>query len=132
MDVRLRHLLRANALFSITTGLLLLLLARHIATRLGFPHPWVLTIIGIGLALFAVDLFLLSRRPRIPRARSLAIVASDGAWVVGSSLLLALWPTLFNVAGRCAIAAIAVVVGTFAFLQFHAIDHQNGVFDESS
>ena len=124
MGSRLARALRANATFSATTGVTMLLLARPGAEWLGFEWPWVLVLVGVGLLLFAADLALLSRKNPIPRQRTILVIAGDVGWVLGSALLLLGWPQLFNSLGRWVVLGVALVVTLFAVLQTQALKHQ--------
>ena len=72
------------------------------------------------LVVFAVDLVFLARQNPIPPARSRLVVASDFLWVIGSAVLLVVWPDLLNATGRWVVFAVACVVGALGYLQLRA------------
>lgn len=116
-DALLRHTLRANALFSATCGLTMLLFAGPLTTLLGIPKPLYLLIIGGGLLIFAFDLFTNTRRTDLHLFRVKQAIVMDTAWVIGSLIVLALIDGVFTKTGWWVIVIIADTVAVFAILQ---------------
>lgn len=114
----LRRALNANAAFSAASGLLLALGAVPVARFLGIaPYAWGVAAVGLGLLGFAAEVARQARRKPVDARRVGAICAADLAWVVASRALLAGWPELLSLAGRIAVAAVAIAVGAFAGAQ---------------
>lgn len=116
-DLLLRNTMRINALFSVTCGLAMLLFSGPLTAFLGIPHPLYLLIIGGGLLIFSADLFTNTRRTELHQTRVKQAIAMDGAWVLGSILVLVLIDGVFTRAGWWTIAIIADIVAVFAVLQ---------------
>ena len=114
----LRVALTANALFSATTGLILLFLPAAVAQILGTGAQDLLYRgLGLGLLIFAADIALLVRRDPIPQPHSRLITAADVGWVVGTAALLAVANHWFSATGIAVVTAVAAVVGLLAALQ---------------
>lgn len=113
----LRHALHANAAFSTTTGLAMVLAPRRLAAVLGVDTPWLLAAIGAALLVFAFDLVAFSRRPQwLPRIGAAAVLG-DLAWVAGTGLLAWQAPGALGPQGWLAADLVAVVVAGFALTQ---------------
>jgi hypothetical protein len=113
----LTRALAANAAFSGTTGLALLLASETLGTWLGIPDTRILLVLGPALLAFAAGLTALARSDRPVRPLVLAATASDMAWVVASAVLLVGFPDLLTPAGNLAVAAVAVVVAALGSAQ---------------
>ena len=110
--------LRANASFSVLSGLALVCAAPALASWTGLGPVWLLRAIGAGLLLFAVDLFLLARRAAAHPGRVRLVIAMDLAWVAGSAVLLLVGAESLTRAGFWLVFGVAEVVAAFALLQF--------------
>ena len=111
----LRNILHANAMFSATSGLFLLLAAKPLAGFLG-TRPPVLYILAIVMFSYAALIAFNTYRPEISRRFTLFTVIGDSAWVLASILLLLL--PRFTSEAKWAIGITAVCVDIFATLQF--------------
>lgn len=112
----LRWSLRANGLFSVTSGLVFTVFAAAVTDRIGLPDPRVVGFVGLNLLGFAAFLFWVSSRPAIHLPTAMAIVYMDLAWVAGTVPLVAAgWLSEF---GNVTALAIADGVLTFALLQW--------------
>lgn len=117
--VRLRWVMRANAVFSSASGLCLLLFASGVGHLTGIEGPLWIRLVGLGLLGFAGLLFAVTRSgiPGPGRALMAGVIAGDLLWVLASAAALAAWGNRLTEAGRVAIAAVAVVVLLFALGQ---------------
>jgi hypothetical protein len=112
----LRWSLRANGLFSVTSGLVFTVFAAAVTDRIGLPDPRVIGFVGLNLLGFAAFLFWVSSRPAIHLPTAMAIVYLDLAWVAGTVPLVAAgW---LSESGNVLALAIAEGVLTFALLQW--------------
>ena len=86
---RLRLVLRANALFSITGGTVALVAGSWISRELGIDHVALTRMIGAGLIGFALQALLIARasRPRL-LTESVLVSLADAAWVAGTVAVL--------------------------------------------
>jgi hypothetical protein len=114
----LRNALLGNSLFSGGSGLLSLVFSSLLSPLLGLTSPVILVILGIGLMLYAVILFRISRATQVSRNGVRLAVVLDVAWVLGSVVLLLSNWLPFTDAGQWIIVIIADVVAVFAVLQF--------------
>jgi hypothetical protein len=112
----LRRALAGNGLFSLGSGLLLLVWADPLALALDLPSTFLLRAIGLGLLGYAGFLFSLASRPA---PRRMAVLASllDGGWVVGSAVVLLLHGMPLTSLGRWMIGGLAVFVAAWGLLQ---------------
>ena len=113
----LKRALTIDALMTGATALLLLLAAGVLARLLAVPEP-LLRYAGIALVPFVAFVAVAARRPSVPRATILAIIALNVAWVAASVWLLLGGRIQPNTLGYAFIIAQAVVVALFAEIQY--------------
>jgi len=113
----LSRALVANGVFSGSSGLVLVAATDTVGAWLGVTDSGILLVLGLGLLAFSAGLVLLSRSPRAGRPFIMAATASDGAWVLGSVVLLVGFPDLLTTAGEATVGAVAVVVAAFGIAQ---------------
>ncbi len=116
---QLRIALRANATFSIATGLFGVVAAGRVVDILGTGNELLVRLIAIGLLGFAgFVLYVSTRSVDELRAEALLISAGDFVWVLASVVLIALG--LFSTGGAVTAGLIALVVLGFASSQLWA------------
>ncbi|MFP6584566.1 MAG: hypothetical protein VCD00_18685 [Candidatus Hydrogenedentota bacterium] len=111
----LRGALKGNGAFSSVTGIALLVAAKPIAGYIGLEFPWLLTVIGVSLLIFAVGLFRNATREKVDLTEARIAVVLDSAWVLGSGVLL--MTGMLNTTGNWSVAIIADIVLVFAIAQ---------------
>ena len=116
-----RNALKANAVFSSLSGIAFLVAAKPIAAFLGLSMSTVLIITGIILLIFAADIFYLATRKIVNPKGVMAVIAADALWVVGSIILLVTNVVPLSTEGKWAVGLVAVVVATFADLQYFGL-----------
>ena len=114
----IRRILYGNAIFSGVSGLLFILASNVIANFIGLESSPVILVIGIGLAGYAVLIYVNASRKEISRSFVLTAVISDSVWVLLSILLLTTGWVQFSVDGKWTVGLIAMLVDVFATLQF--------------
>jgi len=117
----LRTSLRANAIFSATCAVALVTNSEAIATLIGLGSKAFYFAIGLGLALFAGRLFYLARAKSISAMNALVASVSDGIWVLGTMLVIAVYHAELSDKGVLIILGVAVCVAVFGFLQARGI-----------
>lgn len=122
----LKQALAANALFSATSGLVLIAARGALAAEIPAP-PWLFVALGIGLLGFAVQLAAMVLRPALARRLALAVVASDVGWVVVTSAALAVFYARVSTPGIALIVAVNAVVAVFALVQYRAFARSRSV-----
>ena len=115
----LKRVLLINAGFSALSGLVLVLDATALSGLFGDAHPWIFRGIGIGLLLFAGDIFATCRSPRVTRAKALYFSYGDLGWVLGSIALLIAAP--LSAVAAASVAGVALIVLIFGVAQFRYI-----------
>jgi hypothetical protein len=114
------RILQINATATAATGLAMLAGRSILPPLFGLTSPLLLDLIAIFFLVYAAGLFYFAARPQVERSALLAFAAADGAWVVGSAIvLLMFWPQLTPIA-RILIVGVAIIVDVFAMLQFRA------------
>ncbi len=124
----LRLALAANAVFSLSSALLMLLRPALVGEWLGIHALVVLQAVSIVLVIFAADLIHQATRQRIATWRALYASAADFSWVVGSIVLLLAFPRLFSPLGIILVLAVAGAVFVFGAWQLWAVGraHRTG------
>ena len=115
----LRHTLRVNALSSAATGLFGLLFAGTAGDLIGVEQDWLIRLVGGGLFLFAVSVFVLSRTEVKTMATGAGVISlNDFGWVAATAVVVALgW---LSTQGALIMGLIAVAVFTFGAIQLLA------------
>jgi len=115
--LNLRHILQANAMFSFTSGLILLLARKPLGEFLG-ASQFLMIDLGIFLIAYAFLIGFNTQRDEISRSFILFAVIGDSSWVLASILLLVLPFFNFTTDAKWAIGITAICVDVFAMLQF--------------
>jgi hypothetical protein len=116
----LRRVLRADALVSGATGLILLVAAGRLADLFGVPAG-LPRYAGLALLPYAALVALLATRERPSRPAVWAVIAGNAVWAVGSILLLFVGWIEPTTLGVVFVAAQAAVVAVFAELQWFGL-----------
>lgn len=117
----IRPILRANAVFSGISGLVISILPGGTAGILGLEQgDTVLFYVGLGLILFSSLLFFTAARTAISALVVLGVIVADALWVALSILLLVTSWIPLSAAGRWGVGVVALIVDLFATLQFLA------------
>jgi hypothetical protein len=114
---RLRLVLAANAIFSITGGLIALVAGSWLSRELGIDHVGLTRILGAGLVLFGIDVGVLSRLAEdrlVPGA--LVVSLADASWVAGTVVVVA--TGVLTGAGNVVAIAIGLAVADFGVAQY--------------
>jgi hypothetical protein len=115
----LRKALMGNALFSTISGLVVLFAPGWVSRVLGLGNNANLTILGIGLLVFAAILVINVRRQQVKTSDAWVAVSMDVVWVLLSCVLIFIVP--FSTAGKWVVFSVAELVLLFAVLQFVGI-----------
>ncbi len=113
----LRRALLADAIFSGLSALLLSFAAGLLASLLNLPEA-LLRETGLFLIAYAALVGWLGTRQAMPKVLVGIVVAGNAAWAVASIALLFSGAVTPNLLGEVFVALQAIVVGTFAELQF--------------
>lgn len=113
--------LLGNAIFSFLTGFALTVAHAPIAAYMGIKDGRILFVVGIMLLPFAVHLWLVSRRKTVRRGEIYYLSALDGAWVVGSAVILLGGLVPFTTAGIWLMAFVALMVADFMAMQLWGV-----------
>lgn len=114
----IRRILYGNAIFSGVSGLLFVFASNTIANFIGLERSLGILVIGIGLAGYAMLIYVNASRTEISRSFVLTVVISDSVWVLLSILLLVTGLVQFTEEGKWAVGIVAMIVDVFATLQF--------------
>jgi hypothetical protein len=120
---RLRTGLRANAVFSTVSAVLLLIVGPVVAGPWGLGPAWLPPAVGVGLVGFGLLVARVAVEPAGPRLRrrAVAVTAADLAWILGTATVLIVVPprppgvvVLTVLAGAVAALAVAQLRGLIA------------------
>ena len=108
--------LRANAVFSALSGLVVVFLHDQVLSWLGMSRVNIMGI-GIGLVLFSAYLFRMANREELDKSMVVGVIGGDWAWVLASAVLLAFKSSWFSMPGVFLVADVALLVMVFAIWQ---------------
>lgn len=114
----LRTALKFNAAFSLSTGLILLIIPETMAAHLGVKMSIVLIVIGIGLLLFVAVLLATAFAKTLSLPSVRAIIILDALWVIGSLGLLIFQPFQLLARGYLIIGMVAAIVAGLGYWQY--------------
>ena len=114
-ETLLRYSLTGNGVFSVLTGAIALVFSTPLGAYMGVP-PLVLSVVGVGVAVFGGTVYVVSRRNPINRRLALTVIA-DIVWVLGAVVLIGVFPETMTSEGAALLAVVSGVVGLFAVLQ---------------
>ena len=117
----LRRALQANAVFSGTSGLILIFGAGTVASLLGINAPLIFMAIGISLILYAAILARMFFKVKVDRSLALVAAILDTGWVIGSVIILFDFPLSLTYLGKWLVAGIAGIVAILAGLQLYGL-----------
>jgi hypothetical protein len=112
----LRNALRANAVFSAISGLIIVFAHAQVLQWLGLSDISIVAL-GVGLIVFSVYLFWMGSRQELQRDLVTGVIAGDWAWVAASVALLIFKGGVFSTLGLFLVIDVAVVVMVFAIMQ---------------
>ncbi|WP_405207494.1 hypothetical protein [Aquimarina sp. LLG6339-5] len=120
---KLQNALRINALFSSTSGIILIILNQQIAKLFGTSNNTVFWIMGIVLIYFALTIWLEIKKQR--KSAIIWIIIQDYIWVLASILLVTFNPFLITETGNLIISIIALIVLYMGVNQMIKLDSIN-------
>lgn len=121
----LKTAMRSNAVFSSLTALAFILVAAPIGKAIGISPSSILTYLGVGLAIFAVELFVFTRKDDINETFAQIVIAGDLLWVLGSIIVFFSSAIPLTTAGKWFVAIQADIVLIFAVWQYFGLKKSN-------
>jgi hypothetical protein len=122
-DLLLRRTLKANATYSIITGVVALVLAGVISDFMGVSRV-TLALVGAGVAGFGGLVLWNGRRRTIDLRQARLTGLADALWVLGAVVVIAIGGMTYG--GRILLALVSMPVGVFAVLQTRGIHRIEG------
>lgn len=110
--------LRANATFSILSGLVLIFGNRFLQGFFGFENAYIFPVLAIGLLIFGGSVYLVSRQQPIDAKQVNSISIADAGWVLGSVLLCVFRPFGLTTGAYVVIIIVALIVLLFGIQQY--------------
>lgn len=114
----LKTALRGNAVFSIISAAIALVASSSVAELMGVEPTLPFIIIGVGLVIWAVEVFAISSQEPIRPDFVRMVIGGDLLWVAGSAALLLFDPFDFATEGKWLVLVLADIVLTFAIVQY--------------
>ena len=119
---KLQKALIINALFSITSGIIMIAFNQQIAKLFGTSNNTVFWIVGLILIYFALTIWYEIKKQR--KRSVIWIVIQDFLWVIGSLALLLFNPFQITLTGNSIIGGIALIVLFMGINQTRALVKQ--------
>lgn len=120
-DGLLRNTLRGNSVFSVVSGIILIVDAGMLADFMGISSPLPFIVIGIGLLLHAANLFLNTRTRPVKKGLGWFAIIGDLAWVAATAVILLTDAFSITGGGKWLLLIIGDVVLLFAIAQYIGI-----------
>jgi hypothetical protein len=119
-EALLRLALKLDAAVTGANGVIYLAAASPLEDLLGID-PALMRAVGGFLVLFAVAVWVVATRPRVPRAGVLAVIDANAIWAIGSVVFAIAAVSSPTTVGSVWIVVQALVVAGFAALQGYAL-----------
>lgn len=111
--------LLTNTVTSAIAGLLLMAIPNPIGAFMGGVAPWLLQLVGAGLVLFALGVFMVRRT--LPRSGSITgvawVFALDMTWIIATPVVMLVYAQQLSFWGHLLLADVALLVMGFACLE---------------
>ncbi|MDO6472034.1 hypothetical protein [Maribacter sp. 1_MG-2023] len=117
---KLQNALKANAIFSSISGILLIIFNSKIAALFGTGNTTIFWVVGLVLLYFTITIWYEIKKQR--RLAVLWIIIQDILWVVASLMIIVLNPFVITSTGNLIIGIIAVIVLFMAINQTKALN----------
>lgn len=121
----LKMVLYENSIFSLASGLLMLILPGTVAKFMGIESSTPFMILGALLLIWSGDVFYVARQNPFNLTYARLVIGGDLLWVIGSAIILVLNPFNFSTEGSWATLIVADIVLVFGIAQFVGIRRLN-------
>lgn len=99
----------------------MVLAAKPLTQLMGMPDNLYLTILGIGLIVFAADLAFIAFKAADKPLFLKILLAVDISWIVASVILVLGFSSLFSIPGMILIDLAAIAVAGFAYSKYKGL-----------
>ena len=120
-----KKILLADAMFAAASGIIGVAAAGPLSQLMGLSDPIYLTVIGVAVALYSLDLAFVALKAADKSLFLKLFFAGDLAWILGSIVLLAGFSDLFSMIGMILIVVAALVVAGFAISKYKGLRMQH-------
>ena len=120
-QLKLKSVLKINAVFSLVSGILMILMNQRMVELFAQP-PILILGIGFSLLFYVVLLSYEFRRTDTNQKLVLFFAFADLLWVVGSGIILSIDGLIPSMNGKALIALIADIILVFSVLQFYYLN----------
>ena len=117
-DNLLRNTLRGNSIFSAVSGVLALIDARLLANFMGIETTIPFVVLGVGLLLYAVYLFISTRTRPMNKFFGWFAIIADAVWVIATVVILLTDAFALTNGGKWLLLIIGDMVLVFAIVQY--------------
>lgn len=124
----MKKALLGNVVFSMLCSADLLFFSDQLATLMGALPAIIYQVIGVTVLLFALSVLFVATRPSINRVFAIWIVVADWCWVALTFALLPLFAHWFSTVGIILVAAVAIAVGGFAWVETRALNIKSSAY----
>ena len=114
---KLRLVLKANAIFSFTSGLTMLVFNQWLSSLMNIQNNSVFLILGVGLLFFGGSVYWNAIQENISKKKIKLIIWQDWAWVFGSAALILTQAFDISKLGFIIIGVVALIIADFAIFQ---------------
>ena len=102
-----------------------MLMPAAVAGLLGTVPSWLVLSVGVVLAVFAIDVYLISTRDSWLKKFLPAVFWADVSWIVATPIVLILFSEYLSLTGEIILIAVELMVMLYAVLEWRAMRHSD-------
>ena len=118
--------LLTNIVTSALAGIALLTVPGFIGHFMGGVAPWLLQLVGGGLLLFALGVYVVRRALPTDKSGVAWVLALDLAWIAATPIVMVVYAQDLNLWGHLVLADVALLVSVFAGLERYWLKRLKG------
>ena len=113
----LKYALTANAAFSSMSAITMFTIPSWLSTQIPLSTTEWLPI-GLILALFAIQLIIMTKHSLLAEKLTMPVVIGDILWVIITTVIMVIYFAQFSAVGIGLVILVNLAVGTFAYFQY--------------
>ncbi len=120
-NTNIQTVLKINAITSALAAVPMILMPAAVGSLLGTVPAWLVLTVGVVLAVFAIDVYLVSTRESWLKKFLPTIFWADVSWIVATPVVLVLFSEYLSLTGEIILIGVELMVMVYAVLEWRAM-----------